>query len=61
MGERELRGLETEGIHKNQTAPELHGRGRGDGGRRGLNLNISSLSCFGSIVIAWLLHRKEWI
>lgn len=26
---------------------------RGDGGRRDLNLNISSLSCFGPIVIAW--------
>ena len=57
-------GGETEGIHKNQTAPEPHSRERGDGGRRGLNLNISSLSCFGPIVIAWrspLLHRKEWI
>ena len=41
----------------------VHSCERGDG-QRGLNLNISSLSCFEPIVIAWrspFLHRKEWI
>lgn len=59
--ERELRGGKLKEFTKTK---QLQRRERGDGGRSGLNLNISSLSCFGPIVIAWrspLLHRKEWI